>query len=125
MSSFHLPVTAINPKKEELATPPIKALVDTGSELTWLPGDLLRKADIMPRRKSKFITATDERIEREVGYAIVKTEGFETIDEVVFAESGDMTLLGVRTIEGFAAMVDNVAHRLVARTLLACATSAK
>lgn len=35
-------------------------------------------------------------------------------DEVVFAEPGEMTLLGVRTLEGFGVMVDNVAHRFVA-----------
>ena len=57
-------------------------------------------------------------IERQVGYAILRSEGFETIDEVVFAEPGDMTLLGVRTIEGFGVMVDNIAHRFVATTTL-------
>ena len=35
-------------------------------------------------------------VQREVGYAILRSEGYETIDEVVFAESGDMNLLGVR-----------------------------
>ncbi|MBI3276135.1 MAG: hypothetical protein HYZ66_00070, partial [Chlamydiae bacterium] len=43
----------------------------------------------------------------------------ETIDEVVFAEKGDMHLLGVRTLEGFGVMVDNIAHRFVATTTLA------
>lgn len=43
---------------------------------------------------------------------------FETVDEVVFAEPGDMSLLGVRAIEGFGVMVDNVAHRFVATTTI-------
>jgi hypothetical protein len=34
---FRVNVIARNPKREELATPPVEALVDTGSELTWLP----------------------------------------------------------------------------------------
>jgi len=119
MSVFKVSVTARNPKSEELATPPLEALVDTGSELTWLPADVLKGAGITPRRKRVFATATQQRIEREVGYAILSAEGYETNDEVVFAESGDMTLLGVRTLEGFGVMVDNIGHRFVATTTLA------
>jgi len=37
---------------------------------------------------------------------------------VVFAESGDMALLGVRTLEGFGVMVDNIGHRFVATTTI-------
>jgi predicted aspartyl protease len=118
MSIFKVNVVARNPKREELATAPLEALVDIGSELTWLPADVLRGAGITPRRKRIFATATRQRIEREVGYAILSAEGYATIDEVVFAESGDMTLLGVRTLEGFGVMVDNIGHRLVATTTL-------
>lgn len=107
-------VTARNPKREEMATQPLEALVDTGSELTWLPADFLTGVGITPRRKRILVTATQQKIEREVGYAILSAEGYETIDEVVFAEPGDMTLLGVRTLEGFGVMVDNIGHRFVA-----------
>jgi hypothetical protein len=55
---------------------------------------------------------------RETGYAILSAEGFETVDEVVFAEPGDMSLLGVRTIVGFGVMVDNIAHRFVSTTTI-------
>jgi len=61
-------------------------------------------------------------VARETGYAILVAEGFETVDEVVFAEPGDMTLLGVRTIEGFGVMVDNIAHRFVAITRIVAVT---
>jgi predicted aspartyl protease len=115
---FKVNVIARNPKREELATQPLAALVDTGSELTWLPADVLKGAGITPRRKRVFATVTKQQIEREVGYAILSAEGYETNDEVVFAESGDMTLLGVRTLEGFGVMVDNIAHRLVATTTI-------
>jgi hypothetical protein len=37
---------------------------------------------------------------------------------VVFAEPGDMTLLGVRTLEGFGVLVDSIAHRFVATTTI-------
>src|SRR5260370_266034 len=115
-------LTARNPTHEEQATPPVEALLDTGSELTWLPADLLRSARITPRRKRLFATATQQKVEREVGFAIVAAEGYETIDEVVFAEPSDMILLGVRTLEGFGVAVDNIAHRLVATTTIVAST---
>src|ERR1041384_4792412 len=114
MSVFKVNVVASNPKKEEMVTPPIEALVDAGSELTWLPADMLLKIGVTPRRKRAFHTATRQAIQRDVGYVILKAEGYETTDEVVFGEPGDMTLLGVRTLEGFGVMVDNVGHRFVA-----------
>ena len=123
MSMFKVNVTARNPKREELATQPVEALVDTGSELTWLPADVLNGIGITPRRKRIFATATQQKVERQVGYAILSAEGYETNDEVVFAEPGDLTLLGVRTLEGFGVMVDNIAHRFVATTTLAAANS--
>jgi predicted aspartyl protease len=121
MSVFRVNVVALNPQHEELVTQPIEVPVDTGAELTWLPAELLKAAGIRPRRKRTFQTATKQLIEREVGYAILRAEGFETTDEVVFAEANDLNLLGVRTIEGFGVMVDNIAHRFVATTTLVAA----
>ena len=120
MSAFRVNVVAVNPKNEDVVTEPISALVDTGSELTWLPGGELSAAGITPRRTRTFITASGERLQREVGYAIVRAEGYETTDEVVFGEKGDQLLLGVRTLEGFAVAFDPIGHRLVAQATLAC-----
>jgi predicted aspartyl protease len=119
MSAFKVNLIAVNHLDATKKTPAIEALVDTGSELTWLPADVLAVAGIIPLRRKTFQTATRQTIERPVGYAIIKAEGYETIDEVVFAEPTDMALLGVRTIEGFGVTVDNVAHRFVATTTLA------
>jgi len=118
MSMFKVNVTACNPKREELVSPPVQALVDTGSELTWLPADLLTSIGVTPRRKRTFSTATKQIVEREIGYAILASEGYETNDEVVFAEPGDMILLGVRTLEGFGVAVDDIGHRFLATTTL-------
>lgn len=122
MSAFKVNVVARNPKREEVSTQPVPALVDTGSELTWLPADILKSIGITPRRKRLFPTATQQKIEREVGYAILSAEGYETNDEV-FAEPSDLTLLGVRTLEGFGVAVDNIAHRFVATTTLVAANT--
>lgn len=118
MSAFRVNVVARNASDETLTTPPIEALADTGSELTWLPADALREAGITPRRQRTFLTATKRLVSRQVGYAILAAEGYETADEVVFAEAGDLSLLGVRTLEGFGVAVDNIGHRFVAQTTI-------
>ena len=119
MSTFKVNVVAVNPKREELLTEPIAALVDTGSELTWLPAELLKNIGITPRRERLFTMANNAVLQRTVGYAIVRAEGYETNDEIVFAEPGDMTLLGVRTLEGFGVTVDHIGKRFVAAPSLA------
>jgi predicted aspartyl protease len=109
-------LTAVNPKEEDRCTPPIEAMVDTGSEMSWLPKKELLAVGITGRGKKRFSTATKQIVERDFGYAILKAEGYATNDEIVFAEDSDMSLLGVRTIEGFSVMVDNIGHRFVATT---------
>jgi clan AA aspartic protease len=118
-SVFKVNVTASNPANLQLKTPQIETLVDTGSELTWLPAEALEKAGISKIRKRSFQTATKQMVERDIGYAILRVDEFETVDEVVFAETGDMNLLGVRTLEGFGVAVDNIAHRFLVQTTLA------
>ena len=119
MSAYYINLVAINPKREELRTPPVRVLVDTGSELSWLPAEVLAAIGLTPRRARVFRTADGKTIQRDVGYGILATENFETTDEIVFAQPGDCHLLGVRTLEGFGVMVDPLAHKLVATTTLA------
>ena len=89
-----------------------------------MPADVLQQVGIILRRRRSFATATKQIINRDVGYAILSAEGYETTDEVVFAEPSDMTLLGVRTLEGFGVVVDNIAHRFVAQTTIVAWTRA-
>ena len=118
MSMFRTNLTAVNPRDEHKSTPPVDVLVDTGSELSWLPKQLLLDIGINSRGKKSFRTATGQIVERDYGYAILAAEGYATVDEIVFADESDAYLLGVRTIEGFGVMVDNIAHRFVATTSL-------
>jgi predicted aspartyl protease len=118
MSSFRVNLVAVNIADQTRATSPISALVDSGSELTWMPADLLTSIGINSVRSRVFRTATGQTVNRPIGYAILRAEGYETIDEVVFAEAADATLLGVRTLEGFGVMVDYIAHRFVATTTI-------
>jgi predicted aspartyl protease len=121
MSMFNVNIVARNTKDESLVAPPVQVLVDTGSELTWLPKELLSGIKVSPAHKRSLSIALKQLVSRDTGYAIVSSEGFETVDEVVFAEPGDMLLLGVRTLEGFGVMVDNLAHRFVATTTIVAA----
>jgi len=126
MSKFMVNLTAINPVERQRRTPPVEVMVDTGSELSWLPKKDLLDAGITPEGKKRFAhsnfvgDATKEIVERDFGYAILTAEGYTTNDEIVFAEDRDMSLLDVRTIEGFSVMVDNIGHRFVATTTLVC-----
>jgi predicted aspartyl protease len=123
MSVYYVNLIAINPKHEEVRSAAVRVLVDTGSELSWLPAEVLTSAGIQPRRKRLFRMADGRTMDRDVGFCILESEGFVTNDEVVFAQPGDMHLLGVRTLEGFGVMVDPVAHRLVATITLAAPNS--
>lgn len=113
MSAFYLEMVAINPKREEIRSDPVRVMVDSGSELSWLPAEALTKAGITARRKRLFRMADGRTMVRHVGYCILEAQGHSTNDEVVFAEPGDMHLLGVRTLEGFGVVVDAIAHRLL------------
>jgi predicted aspartyl protease len=105
---------------ENVASPDKSALieqlvVDTGSEFTWAPKDILSGVGVNVRKHDvSFVMANGEIIKRDVGYAVLRVNGFETVDEIVFAQPGDMKLLGARTLEGFGATVDARGKRLVA-----------
>jgi predicted aspartyl protease len=91
-----------------------KILVDTGSEYTWVPSEMLHKIDVIREKKDLvFIMANGQRVTRSVGFAIIKIEEYFTIDEVVFGEEGDMLLLGARTLEGLNLTVDSRLKKLV------------
>ena len=90
-----------------------ETLVDTGSEFTWFPRRVLEELGIRAQRKQAFEAADGRRIEREIGYALVRAGGTEAPDLVVFAEPGDMTLLGAHSLEGLNLKIDPVKKQLV------------
>ncbi|MGI8400836.1 MAG: aspartyl protease family protein [Gemmatimonadaceae bacterium] len=89
------------------------ALVDTGSELTWIPRAVLQSIGVNVEHRRSFIVADGRRVERDVGYAVVHAGETSTVDEVVFAEETDFALLGVRSLEGLNLRVDVVSKQLV------------
>jgi len=92
-----------------------RLLVDTGSEYTWVPAKTLEKLGIEREKKDlQFIMANGTTITRSVGFAIVRVDKAFTVDEVVFAEKGDLLLLGARSLEGLSLTVDPRKKKLVA-----------
>ena len=90
-------------------------LVDTGSEYTWISTPTLEKLGVQPEKKDlAFVMANGQQITRNVGFVIIHVGKTFTIDEVVFAQKGDMQLLGARTLEGLNLTVDARAKKLVA-----------
>ena len=88
-------------------------LVDTGSEYTWISRPILEALGVRPQRCQGFIVADGRRIDRDIGYALIRAAGSEAPDLVVFAETGDMTLLGAHSLEGLNLRVDPVGKALV------------
>ncbi len=92
-----------------------KVLVDTGSEYTWIAATRLDQIGVQREKKDlRFIMANGEIVSRSVGFAILRVARSFTIDEVVFAEPGDLPLLGARTLEGLNLTVDSARKKLVA-----------
>jgi predicted aspartyl protease len=89
--------------------------VDTGSEYTWLPAAKLEHIGVKREKKDiQFVMANGEIVTRSVGFAILRVGRQFTIDEVVFAEPGDLLLLGARTLEGLNLTVNTSGKKLVA-----------
>ena len=92
-----------------------KVLVDTGSEYTWIQEEVLKRIGVVPEKKDvAFLLANGSTVTRNVGFAILRVEEHFTIDEVVFAQPGDLQLLGARTLEGLNLTVDPRRKKLVA-----------
>ena len=92
-----------------------KVMVDTGSELTCIHHKHLEKIGVEPEKKDRrFVMANGQEITRSIGFAVIRVGKEFTTDEVVFAQKGDLQLLGARTLEGLNLRVDARNKRLVA-----------
>ena len=88
-------------------------MVDTGSECTWVPKRSLEKIGVRREKRLTFALANGQLVTRSLGFAIVRLGPHFTTDEIVFAEPGDLLLLGARTLEGLNVTIDPTAKRVV------------
>jgi predicted aspartyl protease len=109
-------------RKKSIDVP--RVLVDTGSEYTWITSELLTKIGVKREKKDlQFVMANGSVVTRNVGFAIVRVADAFTVDEVVFAEEGDLLLLGARSLEGMSLTIDARRKRLVASGPLPAASN--
>ncbi|MCH8063723.1 MAG: retroviral-like aspartic protease family protein [Chloroflexi bacterium] len=90
----------------------VEALVDSGATFTVIPASTLRRLGVEPRRRVPFRLANDEVEQRDVGVAVVRFDGHESITSVVFGEEGTV-LLGALTMEDMLLAIDVINKRLV------------
>jgi len=115
MGTFHTACRIENHVDRSRSVRLAKLLVDTGSEHTWIPASKLESIGVKREKKDlRFVMANGEVVTRSVGFAILRIGKSFTIDEVVFAEPGDLLLLGARTLEGMNLVVDSAKKKLVA-----------
>jgi predicted aspartyl protease len=113
MGAFRTGVEIENPARpgERAGIPNV--LVATGAELSWFPARDLDALGIQRLKLMRFRQADGTVVERWTGGAIVYAAGTSTVDEVVFGEPEDLTLLGSRTLEGLNVTIDPVFKRFV------------
>jgi predicted aspartyl protease len=91
----------------------IEARVDATSIYTWIPADILARLGVHPAQKRSFETAKGRRIERNIGFAIVRLNDEEWTTLVVFGEPGSAAVLGSLTLAEFSLDIDATNQRLV------------
>ena len=123
MGTFKVSCKLENVASRSKSTVVSKMLVDSSSEYTWVPAKTLEKIGVEREKKDlQFVMANGQCITRCIGFAIVRFDKYFTVDEVVFAEPGDLVLLGARTLEGLSLTIDPRKKKLVASGPLPAAT---
>ena len=113
MGTFRTDVELENPARPGARVRFSGVLVDTGSELSWFPADVLESIGMERLKLMRFRQANGTVLERWTDVAIMYAAGTSTGDEVVFGQPGDMVLLGSRSLEGLNVTIDPVYKRLV------------
>ena len=91
-----------------------RLLVDTGSASTWILRSTLECIGVTEVKKQRSFAMADGRtITRPVGFVVIRVGADVTTDEAVFAEPGELQLLGARTLEGLRLRVDPVHKMLI------------
>lgn len=113
MGTFRTTIEIENPLRRGERRPLEGVLVDTGAELSWVPGPLLESLGILRDKRLDFRQASGTVLSRWTGIALVHAAGTWTVDHVVFGEPADMVLLGARSLEGLNLRVDPVLKQLI------------
>jgi predicted aspartyl protease len=113
MGTFRVDVELENPAWPGARRTVRSVLVDTGAELSWVPGEVLEALGVERNQQWRFRQANGTVLERWTGIVVITVAGRRTGDDVVFGEPGDLTLLGARSLEGLNFRVEPVTKQLV------------
>ena len=90
--------------------------VDTGSTFTVVPREMLERLGVPVLRTVQSKFADGSSAPSDIGATVIRLEGQEFPTQVIFAEEGESSLLGVVTLEEALLAVDPVAGRLIPTT---------
>ena len=124
MGTFRVDVEVENASRADDRRTVRSVLIDTGAELSWFPADVLESLGIARWKTWRFRQADGTVLTRWTGAAVIRVGVMATVDEIVFAEPGDLVLLGSRSLEGLNLRVDPVRKELVDAGPAPAATSA-
>lgn len=113
MGTFRLNIEIENPAAPGARRQVSNVLIDTGAELSCFPAHLLDELRVVRRKLVRFRQADGSTFARWTGPAFVYAARTSTVDEVIFGEPSDLTLMGARTLEGLNLRIDPVAKALV------------
>jgi predicted aspartyl protease len=113
MGTFRVDVELENPARSGERRQLKAVLVDTGAELSWVPGEILESLGVERYTKWRFRQADGTILERWTGAVLIHVAGKRAADEVVFGEPGDLVLLGSRSLEGLNFRVEPATKQLV------------
>ena len=113
MGEFTWPVGVWSADGERMET--VDALVDTGASYSMFPRSMLERLGIAPIGQRGFEQADGSVIQRDVGRALLRINGDEEYQRVIFGEDDVESLIGAGTLQGFLLLVDSVGEQLIPR----------
>jgi len=105
-------MTVLNPQNEGKLVD-VDFLVDSGATHSFVQSKILKDLGIKPNDERDFVLANGDLITRKLGTALFKFENRSALSQVVFAEDGDESLLGVVTLENMGLGLNPIQRVLV------------
>ena len=90
----------------------VEMTVDSGAIYSVVPSSFLRDIGVDPERTETFWLADGRSVKRRVGHTFVEIQGSEGISKVIFGRPGDVSLLGVVTLEELGLSLDPLKRTL-------------
>ena len=116
MGLFFWPMEVHSTDGQLVAT--LQAMVDTGSNYTVLPSDILRRLDVDATDTLDFELGDGSIVAIETGEVRIRIEGRDVTGGVVFGADATTPLMGADVLQKADLLVDPVEYRLIPRSSL-------